>query len=282
MDQLILKNNGNSPLYVNDLGIEVSVGEDFDLLQSFTAEDITESYDFPLVFSQGGQVTLISGAETFVMSLQDVLDYLTPLTRWSKIDYSYISGKDDTTNITSSELEELTDGSDTSLHTHDNRYYTETELQTPGSASVHWDNITNSPVGSITIINGDLYFRDATRNNKLLSAAECQYMWSESSINGQYMGIGDVQNADTGYLIPSDFTLTKVSVISAAGNATKQFEIRVNNNTVNTFNLIDNQYINTTLNIDLFAGDVLKMFVSGAGSSVRGAVAILYGKWRTV
>jgi len=31
-------------------------------------------------------------------------------------------------------------------HDHDDRYYTETELQTSGQASVHWDNITNKPV----------------------------------------------------------------------------------------------------------------------------------------
>jgi hypothetical protein len=30
-------------------------------------------------------------------------------------------------------------------HNHDGRYYTETELQTSGSASVHWGNITNTP-----------------------------------------------------------------------------------------------------------------------------------------
>ncbi len=30
-------------------------------------------------------------------------------------------------------------------HTHDDRYYTETELSTSGQSSVHWDNITNEP-----------------------------------------------------------------------------------------------------------------------------------------
>jgi hypothetical protein len=32
-------------------------------------------------------------------------------------------------------------------HTHDDRYYTETELQTSGSAQVHWNNLTNVPAG---------------------------------------------------------------------------------------------------------------------------------------
>ena len=30
-------------------------------------------------------------------------------------------------------------------HTHDDRYYTKTQLQTSGQASVHWNNITNKP-----------------------------------------------------------------------------------------------------------------------------------------
>lgn len=30
-------------------------------------------------------------------------------------------------------------------HTHDDRYYTETELQTSGQAQVHWENVTNQP-----------------------------------------------------------------------------------------------------------------------------------------
>ncbi|MDQ7029822.1 MAG: hypothetical protein Q9O62_08615 [Ardenticatenia bacterium] len=32
-------------------------------------------------------------------------------------------------------------------HTHDDRYYTETELQTSGQAQVHWGNLTNVPTG---------------------------------------------------------------------------------------------------------------------------------------
>jgi len=32
-------------------------------------------------------------------------------------------------------------------HDHDDRYYTETELQTDGSAQVHWNNLTNRPAG---------------------------------------------------------------------------------------------------------------------------------------
>lgn len=39
-------------------------------------------------------------------------------------------------------------------HTHDDRYYTETELQTAGSSAVHWENITNRPAS------GHLFFHE--------------------------------------------------------------------------------------------------------------------------
>lgn len=78
-------------------------------------------------------------------------------------------------HLTSAQHTDLTDGGDCSIHKHDdryyteteldagqldnryyteteldagqldNRYYTETELQTSGQSSVHWDNITNAP-----------------------------------------------------------------------------------------------------------------------------------------
>ena len=48
-------------------------------------------------------------------------------------------------HLTSAQHTGLTSGGDTSLHKHDNMYYTETELQGDGTASVHWNNLTNKP-----------------------------------------------------------------------------------------------------------------------------------------
>jgi predicted regulator of Ras-like GTPase activity (Roadblock/LC7/MglB family) len=41
-------------------------------------------------------------------------------------------------------------------HDHDDRYYTETELQTSGSASVHWGNLTSKPAGFADDIDDDV------------------------------------------------------------------------------------------------------------------------------
>ncbi len=286
MDTLILTNTGSVPLYVEDLGIEVLIGDDFDILQNFTAEDIVESFDFPSVYAQSGEIILDDGVQTYNMSLQDVLDYLTPLTKWSKLDYAYISGKDDVADITGAELEELSDGSDTILHIHDNRYYTEVELQTPGGATIHYNNIIGMPSGNTKIYNGDMYFQDPDRGNKWLSIAEEKYVWTEHKVDGKYMKIGHAGNHSTGYLIPQDFTITKIAVMTTDhhhhSHPTKELQIRVNSSSVHTFNLVAGQYISTTLDIDIYGSDILQMFVSGAGHHIEDAVVTLFGKWRTV
>jgi len=44
------------------------------------------------------------------------------------VDYAYVTESDPATDVTAEELEELSDGSETDLHIHDDRYYTETEI----------------------------------------------------------------------------------------------------------------------------------------------------------
>lgn len=143
MATLVFKNtNVTTPLQVDDLGIYLEPNEDLDLLSNFRDEDILESLDLQTAMSGDSTVTLNGSIS---MTYQDVIDYLTKLTHYDVIDYAYITSEDSTTDITSAELEQLTDGSDITLHNHDNRYYTQTQLQTSGQSAVHWGNITNAP-----------------------------------------------------------------------------------------------------------------------------------------
>ena len=49
-------------------------------------------------------------------------------------------------HLSQTEHDTLTTGQDaTTLHHHDSRYYTQTQLQTPNQSQVHWDNVTNKP-----------------------------------------------------------------------------------------------------------------------------------------
>lgn len=280
MDKLILRNNGSVPLKIYDLGIEVSVGEDLDLIPGFSVEDITESEDFSSLYAQSGEVILTSNSVNYNMTYQNVIDYLTPLTRWSKLDYEYISNKDTTTDITAGELEELTDGSSTLLHNHNGLYYTKTQLQTPNQSQVHWNNIIGVPSGDTQVVNGDVYYFDTIRG-KWLSSSENQFVWTENIIDGKFMSIGSVISSDVGYIVPQNFTITKIT-ISSTGHPTKEMQIRIDDNTVYTFNLSDGRYTSTSLNIDVNTGNMIKIFVSGTGNAIKDVVAVIYGKWRLV
>lgn len=280
MDKLVLKNNGIIPLEIHDLGIEVSVGEDLDLIPGFNSEDIIESLDFVSLYTQGGEVVLTSNSINYTMTYQNVIDYLTPLTRWSKLDYEYISNKDTTTDITANELEELTNGSSTILHDHNGLYYTKTQLQTPNQSQVHWNNIIGVPSGNTQVINGDVYYFDTTRN-KWLSSSENQFIWTENVIDGKFMSTGNVISSDAGYIVPQDFTITKITV-SSTGHPTKEMQIRIDDTTIYTFNLIGGRYTSTSLNIDVGISNMIKIFVSGAGNPIKDVVTVIYGKWRIV
>ena len=146
MDILILRNkSASNRLSINDLGIDLGPGESTSLISNFENEQIVESLDLQAAMTGDAEVLL----NAVVISYTDVVDYFTGLSKYDKIDYAYISGKDSDTDITGAELERLSNGSDvssgTELHNHDTRYYTKTNLQTSGQSQVHWNNITNAP-----------------------------------------------------------------------------------------------------------------------------------------
>ncbi len=151
MDILLFKNTGSVALEVSDLGIYLEAGEETDLLLNYRNEDIVESTDIQTAMAGDGEVTLDQGSGAVTLTYTQLIDYLTALTKFDKIDFAYVSGKDDDTDVTGAELERLTNGGDassgTALHNHDTRYYTKTQLSNSntGTVAVHWDNITNAP-----------------------------------------------------------------------------------------------------------------------------------------
>jgi len=146
MATLILKNIGLTALSINDLGIYLEPDQSIDLIASLRDEDIIESVDLETAMS--GDIT-VKLDDITLLDYAQVIEYLTKLSKYDTIDYAYISSKDSDTDITGLELESLTDGSDasfgTELHNHATIYYTKTELQTSGQATVDWGNINNAP-----------------------------------------------------------------------------------------------------------------------------------------
>jgi hypothetical protein len=275
MISLILRNTSTHLLSVNDLGIQISPNDDTDLASNFSDDDLLESTDLQSIYSNGGQILL--GGTTSLTYLQ-LIDYLTALNRYDTLDYNYISGKDAATDITGIELEQLTNGSDTSLHIHDTRYPTKTALATAGAAAVDWANITNKPASDI--FNGDTYFYDATRS-KWLSISEIMYNWTENNAQGKYVCIGNTQGT-VGYLIPQLFTITKIAFFSSSAPANKVVQIRKNNAStpLYSFTLVNNKFSAVNLNIDLAVNDLLQVMIPSTGGNVSDIVCNVYGKWR--
>lgn len=433
MDTLIFKNTSSSnPVEVNDLGIYLDPLQELDLITNFQDEQIVESLDI--------ESSLLGDAEVWLnnvtqLTYTQLVQYLTKLSQYDTIDFSYISGKDSNTDVTSNEIEALTDGSDITLHTHDNRYYTETELSTSGSAIVHWNNITNAPsfgdlhwkasvdrtdssygsgtilpvvgnelsdarmvtddgdgkpaqyvcitttglwdtqwikiadvdwgnainigitptgnltstniqdgleelqgdintinstlntfdldsaynngstiiidngpvildatssshaplqltqqsafptsglvAGQLTTINGEVYSYDGIRS-KWLSIGTTTYSWADKNADGKILPIGESSHGGTGYMIPQNATIIKVTVWSSGGEATKAFEIRRNGvaTSLKSFSLSGGTYISTNDNVNLNAGDVLQVYVSSAGNKIESPVVTVYLKWR--
>ncbi len=279
MDTLVLRNVGTSYEYVNDIGIGVAPGEDLDLIPNFNDEDILESLDLETAMSGDLEVWLNG---TTQLTYQDLIDYLTKLTHYDVIDYAYITSEDVNTDVTALELEELTDGSDTTLHIHDNRYYTETELQTSGSASVHWDNLTNVPANTTVIYNNQLFIYDTTRS-KWLSVFEHGYLFSDKAVKNKFMDVGSNFGFDVGYVVPFEATITRITILAAMHYTGKNIEIRKNNTTILTTKTMTSQihYFNDE-DVDVNTGDFLQVFVSGSGGALKRATCNIYIRERKV
>ncbi|MHC4624789.1 MAG: hypothetical protein ACYS4W_12900 [Planctomycetota bacterium] len=92
-------------------------------------------------------------------------------------------------------------------HVHDDRYYTETELQSSGSASVHWDNLTNVPA-DIADGDDDTQLTEAqvdtyVSNNGYLDASSA-LDWDNITIDmpaGFADGVDDVGGGDLDWMV---------------------------------------------------------------------------------
>ena len=118
------------PISGNASGTEVVVGNDTRLTDSRTPLSHGSTHT-----STGGDAVpdVIAAGASGLMGGSD------------KTKLNGIESGAEANNISDVDATDLTDGGDTTLHIHDGRYYTETELQTSGQSSVHWGNITNEP-----------------------------------------------------------------------------------------------------------------------------------------
>lgn len=155
-------------------------------------------------------------------------------------------------------------------------------------------NPQSSPLGTTTgqlaVIGDKLYMYDATRGKWLsTNTVPLQYGYAGSADGDNFWFGGDVENNNSGALMPFDGTIICVSIVSSGGNASKRIDLRINGTNVGDnanptldgrFNLVSGRHIYTNYNIDFNAGEFLSIYASSTGSSVFDPTAIIFVKWR--
>lgn len=130
---------------------------------------------------------------------------------------------------------------------------------------------------------GLVFIDDPTRSNKRLSVDRQVVLYSEDgSIDNTYLRAGNVVNNFAGWIIPRNATITAATYGYISGNTTKNFILRINNSTdLKTSNVPRaTPFLDTGLNIDVSAGDVLQIFIDGAGAAINDAFATIELAWR--
>lgn len=125
------------------------------------------------------------------------------------------------------------------------------------------------------IIDGNkLYIYDRTRLKILSTTSICFGFGSVGVADGKFLeGI-------SGYSISRNGTIISVSASVSSGFQTKAFEVIVNSTTLKTFNLIAGSYISTNDDIDVNAGDIIKVYVSSIDAFVRDPSVTVELSWR--
>ena len=217
-------------------------------------------------------------------------------TKLSSIDFSFISGNDSSTNVTGSELEQLTNGSNADgLHTHENIGGGSGTLDDAYGAwgsgrtiNVDWGSVELNaqggfaplkltPVnytpnqwlggGEICVKDNELYLYDSTRSS-FLSTSTFGIQWASNSNNvSGYIFYGAAQtNSSTGFVPTTKSKIVGISAVSQ-DNSSDSISIIVNGYVVQNVWWQSGIISLNNLNIDVNSSDVINLYLNGSGSS---------------
>ena len=142
---------------------------------------------------------------------------------------------------------------------------------------------------AVTTIGGQeiLTLVDTTRANKVLSIQETALTWSENRVgNNDWMQIGNANDADSGFIVPLDATIVRVTAHTENdNNNTKDIDLYIdaaNNGAIATFTAVngENEDSDVTLNIDVNADQKLRLRGGATGGAVEDIVVTIWLKWR--
>ncbi|NJO61061.1 MAG: hypothetical protein HC836_23205, partial [Richelia sp. RM2_1_2] len=143
---------------------------------------------------------------------------------------------------------------------------------------------TNPAGVTITTINGQPVptFVDTTRTNKVLSVETATFVWAEATVgNSDWIQVGTAVDALTGYIMPHNATIVKVTGHTSNTNGNTKaitlFIDAVNSGTIGTFTGAGEQeFSSVTTNIDVTAGQKLRLQGDAAGGTIEDTVITLF------
>jgi len=108
---------------------------------------------------------------------------------------------------------------------------------------------------------------------------------SSNSMDGEYLGIGNIQNSNVGYYMHREGTLVAIyaKALSSGGNPTKEFELRDGDDgdaNLYTFQLSSYEFVNSDMNVDVNIGTLLKCWCSAVGGVSREPIVQVEVAWR--
>ena len=136
--------------------------------------------------------------------------------------------------------------------------------------------------GQIAVINSMLFVYDGVRG-KWLSQSKIITFGKNGNNDGNVLRLtGEVSDEQSGYKMIRHGTITGVAINSTSGVVGKKIDIRINSVVVSTLTTDGSgKLVDSTLNIDFIAGDVISMKVQAANGSLQNTTAVLEFCYRT-
>jgi hypothetical protein len=129
----------------------------------------------------------------------------------------------------------------------------------------------------------NIYYYDITRGNWLTVFTHNYLFTYSGNIDGLYMSIGNVVNSYAHFHITRHATVTAITADQDPVGSSQQdkgYEIQADLATIFSFNMVLSEYTNENLNVDINAGEALRMYCSAIGSRARDPIVTLELKWR--
>lgn len=142
---------------------------------------------------------------------------------------------------------------------------------------------------AVTTIGGQevLTLVDTTRSNKVLSIETTAIAWSENNVNNNdWMQVGNANDALSGYVVPLNATIVKATMhTSDDNNNSKGVDLyidTVNNGTLLSLTAVngENEATDNTLDIDVNAGQKLRIRGDASNGRIDDTIVTLWLKWR--